>query len=85
MLRLQFDPDFQTPLILDEALDFSDPEESQFFDVFSGGLLAKSEPVLSMSGFQKPQQAVVLGEFHLQVHHLQRAAIGSQSSVAARK
>ncbi|PTU19584.1 hypothetical protein P175DRAFT_0510821 [Aspergillus ochraceoroseus IBT 24754] len=42
------------------SLDFSDPEESQFFGVFSDGLLAKSEPILSMSAFQKPPQAALL-------------------------
>lgn len=59
---LQFDPEFQTPLILDESLDFSDPEESQFPVVFSDGLLAKSEPILPMSAFQKPPQAGLLGK-----------------------
>lgn len=49
----QFDPDFQTPLIFDESVDFSDPEESRFAGAFSDGLLAKSDPTLSMSGFQK--------------------------------
>ncbi|KAG2007768.1 hypothetical protein GB937_008267 [Aspergillus fischeri] len=56
----QFDPDFQTPLILDESLDFSDPEESRFAGAFSDGLLAKSEPFLSMSTFQKPPSAALL-------------------------
>ncbi|KAH1942445.1 hypothetical protein KXW40_003784 [Aspergillus fumigatus] len=55
-----FDPDFQTPLILDESLDFSDPEESRFAGAFSDGLLAKSEPFLSMSTFQKPPSAALL-------------------------
>ncbi|KAJ6134899.1 hypothetical protein N7512_000059, partial [Penicillium capsulatum] len=54
-----FDPDFQTPLILGESFDFSDSEESQFVGAFSDGLWAKSEPILSMSGFQKPAGAVV--------------------------
>jgi hypothetical protein len=63
LVESQFDPDFQTPLVLDETLEFSDPEESQCFDVFSGGLLAKSEPILSMSGYQRTPQAAVLGEF----------------------
>ncbi|KAJ5584423.1 uncharacterized protein N7459_004223 [Penicillium hispanicum] len=55
-----FDPDFQTPLILGESLDFLDSEESQFVGAFSGGLWAKSEPILSMSGFQKPAAGAVL-------------------------
>ncbi|KAJ5759569.1 hypothetical protein N7520_006725 [Penicillium odoratum] len=55
-----FDPDFQTPLILGESLDFSDSEESQFVGAFSDGLWAKSEPILSMSGFQKPGAGAVL-------------------------
>ncbi|KAJ5460438.1 uncharacterized protein N7458_001990, partial [Penicillium daleae] len=57
----QFDPDFQTPLILGESLDFSDSEESQFVGAFSDGLWAKSEPILSMSSFQKPAAGSVLG------------------------
>ena len=59
----QFDPDFQTPLILDESFDFSDSEESRFAGALSDGLLAKSEPILSMSAFQKPPQAALLGKF----------------------
>lgn len=55
-----FDPDFQTPLILDEPWDFSDPEESRFVGTFSDGLLAKSDPILSMSTFQKPPAATLL-------------------------
>ncbi|KAJ5928449.1 hypothetical protein N7466_007405 [Penicillium verhagenii] len=55
-----FDPDFQTPLILGESLDFSDSEESQFVGAFSDGLWAKSESILSMSGFQKPAAGSVL-------------------------
>ena len=39
-------------------MDFSD-EESQFVGAFSDGLWAKSEPILSMSGFQKPAGAVL--------------------------
>lgn len=62
VLLFQFDPEFQTPLILDESLDFSDPEESRFASAFSDGLLAKSEPILSMSAFQKPSQAGLLGK-----------------------
>ncbi|KAI9371286.1 hypothetical protein BJX61DRAFT_534934 [Aspergillus egyptiacus] len=42
------------------ALGFSDPEESQIFSVLSDGLLAKSEPFLSMSALQKPSQAALL-------------------------
>ncbi|KAJ5225982.1 hypothetical protein N7468_007207 [Penicillium chermesinum] len=53
-----FDPDFQTPLILGESLDFSDSEESQFVGAFSDALWAKSEPILSMAGFQKPNGAI---------------------------
>ncbi|KAF9239179.1 hypothetical protein DTO027I6_9589 [Penicillium roqueforti] len=49
-----FDPDFQTPLILGESLDLSDSEGSQFIGAFSDGPWAKSEPILSMSAFQKP-------------------------------
>jgi hypothetical protein len=60
--HLQFDPEFQTPLILDESLDFSDPEESRFIGAYSDGLLAKSEPILSMSTFQKPAAAALLGK-----------------------
>lgn len=60
---IQFDPDFQTPLILGESLDFSDSEESQFVGAFSDGLWAKSEPILSMSSFQKPAAGSVLGMF----------------------
>ncbi|KAJ9292291.1 hypothetical protein DTO021C3_184 [Paecilomyces variotii] len=52
-----FDPEFQTPLVIDESLDFSDPEESRFAGAFSDGLLAKSEPVLPMSAFQRPSDA----------------------------
>lgn len=63
VLVVQFDPDLQTPLILGESLDFSDSEESQFVGVFSDGLWAKSEPVLSMSTFQKPATGAVLGMF----------------------
>ncbi|KAJ5702156.1 hypothetical protein N7488_009704 [Penicillium malachiteum] len=55
-----FDPDFQTPLIVGESLDFSDSEESQFLGAFSDGLWAKSEHLLSMSGFQKPGASAVL-------------------------
>ncbi|KAJ5290805.1 hypothetical protein N7478_000056 [Penicillium angulare] len=55
-----FDPDFQTPLILGESLDFSDSDESQFVGAFSDGLWAKSEHILSMSGFQKPGAGAVL-------------------------
>ena len=62
----QFDPDFQTPLILDESFDFSDSEESRFAGALSDGLLAKSEPILSMSAFQKPPQAALLGKFTYQ-------------------
>ena len=58
---LQFDPDFQTPLILGESLDFSDSEESQFVGAFSDGPWAKSEPILSMSSFQKPAAGSILG------------------------
>lgn len=64
-LFLQFDPDFQTPVILDESFSFSNPEESQFVGEFSDGLWAKSEPVLSMSAFQKPPQAALLGKYRL--------------------
>ena len=42
-------------------MDFSDSEESQFVGAFSDSLWAKSEPILSMAGFQKPTGAV-LGE-----------------------
>ncbi|KAF5867020.1 hypothetical protein ETB97_006866 [Aspergillus alliaceus] len=55
-----FDPEFQTPLILDESLDFSDTEESRFIGALSDGLLAKSVPILSMSTLQKPPQAALL-------------------------
>ncbi|KAJ5467035.1 hypothetical protein N7475_004787 [Penicillium sp. IBT 31633x] len=55
-----FDPDFQTPLILGESLDLSDSEESQFVGAFSDGLWAKSEPILSMSTFQKPGAGAIL-------------------------
>lgn len=61
-MRTQFDPDFQTPLILDESFDFSDSEEPRFAGALSDGLLAKSEPILSMSAFQKPPQVALLGE-----------------------
>ncbi|KAJ5168498.1 uncharacterized protein N7482_004092 [Penicillium canariense] len=60
LLPRLFDPDFQTPLILGESLDFSDSEESQFVGAFSDGLWAKSEPILSMSSFQKPAAGSVL-------------------------
>ncbi|CAL5868175.1 uncharacterized protein PFLUO_LOCUS2399 [Penicillium psychrofluorescens] len=56
----KFDPDFQTPLVLGESLDFSDPEDSQFAGAFSDGLWAKSEPFLSMSAFQKPSAGTIL-------------------------
>ncbi|KAJ6126916.1 hypothetical protein N7523_002528 [Penicillium sp. IBT 18751x] len=55
-----FDPDFQTPLILGESFDYSDSEESQFVGAFSDGLWAKSEPILSMSGFQKPAAGAII-------------------------
>jgi hypothetical protein len=58
----QFDPDFQTPLILGETLDLSDSEETQFVGAFSDGLWAKSEPFLSMSNYQKPAAGAVLGK-----------------------
>lgn len=60
----QFDPDFQTPLILGESLDLSDSEESQFVGAFSDGLWAKSEPILSMSAFQKPVAGAIIGTLH---------------------
>ncbi|KAJ5776147.1 uncharacterized protein N7511_001158 [Penicillium nucicola] len=60
LFRSQFDPDFQTPLILGESLDLSDSEESQFVGAFSDGLWAKSEPILSMSAFQKPTAGAIL-------------------------
>jgi hypothetical protein len=63
LFRSQFDPDFQTPLILGESLDLSDSEESQFVGAFSDGLWAKSEPILSMSAFQKPTAGGILGEW----------------------
>ncbi|RAL10640.1 transcriptional regulator medA [Aspergillus homomorphus CBS 101889] len=59
-LIAKFNPELQTPLILDESLDFSDPEESQFIGAFSDGLLAKSDPILSMPTFQKPPQAALI-------------------------
>jgi hypothetical protein len=62
LFRSQFDPDFQTPLILGESLDLSDSEESQFVGAFSDGLWAKSEPILSMSAFQKPTAGAILGK-----------------------
>lgn len=61
----QFDPVLQTPLILDESLDLSDSEESQFIGAFSDGLWAKSEPILSMSAFQKPAAGAILGRSRL--------------------
>lgn len=69
---VQFDPDFQTPLILGETLDLSDSEESRFVGAFSDGLWAKSEPFLSMSNFQKPAAGAVLGKwfFPLSFFHL---------------
>ncbi|KAJ5164506.1 uncharacterized protein N7500_006336 [Penicillium coprophilum] len=60
LLPSQFDPDFQTPLILGESLDLSDSEESQFVGAFSEGLWAKSEPILSMSAFQKPVAGAII-------------------------
>lgn len=62
----QFDPDFQTPLILGESLDLSDSEESQFVSAFSDGLWAKSEPILSMSAFQKPVAGAIIGTLHFE-------------------
>ncbi|EGE83965.1 hypothetical protein RJZ56_007426 [Blastomyces dermatitidis] len=53
----QLDLDFQTPLILDESFDFSDPEESRFAGAFSDGLLAKSGGLFSMSAYEKSPQA----------------------------
>lgn len=61
-MHQQFNPDFQTPLILDESFDFPDSEESRFAGALSDGLLAKSEPILSMSAFQEPPQVALLGE-----------------------
>ncbi|CRG91883.1 transcriptional regulator Medusa [Talaromyces islandicus] len=51
--RVQFNSDFQTPLIFDESADYSDPEDSRFAGAFSDGLLAKADVTLSMSGFGK--------------------------------
>ncbi|CAG8201640.1 unnamed protein product [Penicillium olsonii] len=59
--RNPFDPDFQTPLILGESLELSDSEESQFVGAYPDGLWAKSEPLLSMSAFQKPAAGAILG------------------------
>jgi hypothetical protein len=42
-------------------LDLSDSEESQFVGAFSDGLWAKSEPILSMSAFQKPVAGAIIG------------------------
>ena len=42
-------------------MDFSESEESHFVGAFSDGPWAKSEPILSMSGFQKPAAGAVLG------------------------
>ncbi|CAG8211807.1 unnamed protein product [Penicillium nalgiovense] len=65
MFCIGFDPGFQTPLILGESFDLSDSEESQFVGAFSDGLWAKSEPILSMSAFQKPVAGAILGTLHL--------------------
>ncbi|PGH08531.1 hypothetical protein AJ80_07851, partial [Polytolypa hystricis UAMH7299] len=54
------DLDFQTPLIFDESLDFSDPEESRFVGAFSDGLYAKSGGLFSMSTYEKSPQVDLL-------------------------
>lgn len=62
---VQFDLDFQSPLIFDDSLDFSDPEESRFVGAYSDGLLTKSGGVLSMSAFDKGQKGEFSGELLL--------------------
>jgi hypothetical protein len=77
--RVQFNSDFQTPLIFDESADYSDPEDSRFAGAFSDGLLAKAD--FSMSGFDKtpyrgsgdfndPMQALPDNAFYSQASYL---------------
>ncbi|ODH15727.1 hypothetical protein ACO22_06408 [Paracoccidioides brasiliensis] len=65
----QLDLDFQTPLIFDESLDFSDPEESGFVGAFSDSLLAKSEGLLSMSAYEKSPQVDLLDYDATRAYH----------------
>lgn len=58
----QFAQGLRTPLIFDDSLELSDPEESRFAGAYSDGLLAKSEAILSMSAFQKAPQSDLLSE-----------------------
>ncbi|KAF3482833.1 transcriptional regulator Medusa [Arthroderma uncinatum] len=48
--------ELQSPLIFDESLDFSDPEESRFAGAYSDSLLAKPGNLLSMSALDKAQK-----------------------------
>ncbi|EGE02772.1 hypothetical protein TEQG_08614 [Trichophyton equinum CBS 127.97] len=48
--------ELQSPLIFDESLDFSDPEESRFVGAYSDNLLAKPGNLLSMSALDKSQK-----------------------------
>ncbi|KAI1980481.1 hypothetical protein LOZ53_000555 [Ophidiomyces ophidiicola] len=57
---MQSDLEFQSPLIFDESVDFSDPEESRFAGTFSDGLLAKSGGALSMATYGKCPPANLL-------------------------
>ncbi|EFW14929.1 transcription factor medA [Coccidioides posadasii str. Silveira] len=59
-LTTQFDLDFQSPLIFDESVDFSDPEESRFAGTFSDGLWAKTGGPMSMSTYEKCQPTDLL-------------------------
>ncbi|KAK2746796.1 hypothetical protein FQN57_002838 [Myotisia sp. PD_48] len=53
-MSVQFDLELQSPLIFDDSLDFSDPEESMFAGAYSDNLLAKSGGILSMPALDRP-------------------------------
>ena len=53
--------DFQTPVIFDGSIDCSVLGKEDF-DQFTDGLLAKSGAFLSMSAYEKPTPAGMIGE-----------------------
>ena len=60
----QSEADFQTPLIFDDSLDFSDyPSAHRFADEYPDGLLARSAALLSMSGYEKSQPLDLIRKF----------------------
>ncbi|KAL1956915.1 hypothetical protein VTO42DRAFT_6662 [Malbranchea cinnamomea] len=50
-------PDYRSPLILDDSLDYPGPEESSFVEEFSDGFWAKSGGLVPMSAYEKESQA----------------------------